>query len=155
MEAHRKLRKIILYGDLSLDIIDGSAVWLVSMAQVLASTHSEVHLLLKNTPQRSTLTESLAQVDDLHIHTPKNNDGEPVTLNSITAWDHIAQVDQQIHADAIIVRGRQVSISVLHHPRLATKLWAYITDLPYPITEWAVSRFLDSSLWFFWLGRVG
>lgn len=135
MEAHRKLRKIILYGDLSLDIIDGSAVWLVSMAQVLASTHSEVHLLLKNTPQRSILTESLAQVDDLHIHTPKNNDGEPVTLNSITAWDHIAQVDQQIHADAIIVRGRQVSISVLHHPRLATKLWAYITDLPYPITE--------------------
>src|SRR5690625_2468233 len=84
MEAHRKLRKIILYGDLSLDIIDGSAVWLVSMAQVLASTYSEVHLLLKNTPHRSILTESLAQVDDLHIHTPKNNDGEPVTLNSIT-----------------------------------------------------------------------
>jgi len=44
------MRKILLYGDVDLNIIDGSAVWLVSMAEALSRTGSEVCVLLKTGP---------------------------------------------------------------------------------------------------------
>lgn len=135
MEDNRNLRKVILYGDVNLDIIDGSAVWLVSMAQVLTLTNSEVHLLLKNKPRRSTLTDSLRTVEGLHVHFPEDKMGRHTVLTPKNVWDHIARIDRQVEADIILVRGRQVALSALPHPRLAKRLWAYITDLPYPITS--------------------
>ena len=42
-------RKILLYGDLSLNIVDGSSVWLVSLAKLLAQdTDNVIDILLKD-----------------------------------------------------------------------------------------------------------
>ena len=36
------MRRILLYGDINLNVMDGSAVWLASMAEVLVRTNSLV-----------------------------------------------------------------------------------------------------------------
>ncbi|WP_036063931.1 hypothetical protein [Listeria fleischmannii] len=54
-----KLR-ILLYGDIDLNFMDGSAVWLTSMAPMLAlSPNVQVDLLLKAKEQSTNLTEAL------------------------------------------------------------------------------------------------
>ena len=42
----RKLRALV-YGDVNLNIIDGSAIWVASMAEALAGAGVEVTVLLK------------------------------------------------------------------------------------------------------------
>jgi hypothetical protein len=41
--------RVLLYGDIDLNLIDGSAIWLTSIAEVLARSGAEV-LLVRRTP---------------------------------------------------------------------------------------------------------
>ncbi|GIU57109.1 hypothetical protein [Arthrobacter sp. NicSoilC12] len=60
-------RKILLYGDVDLNIIDGSAVWLVSMAEALSRTGSEVCVLLKTHVSKTRLLDRIADMPGVEI----------------------------------------------------------------------------------------
>lgn len=133
----RDRRSVMLYGDVVLDVIDGSAIWLVSMAEALSLTCSDVHVVLKSKVKNDRLLRRLHTLDHVTVHEagPGATElwaGQPAELVPEAAARRLAEVDAQVGATAIIVRGRAVCRAVADLPELASRLWAYITDLPYP-----------------------
>ena len=52
----RRTRRVLVYGDVNLNIIDGSSVWVQSIALALSAVpRTEVHVLLKATPENERL----------------------------------------------------------------------------------------------------
>ena len=63
-------RKILLYGDVNMNIIDGSAVWAASAAEVLARCDVDVYFLLKARPTTDRLLLPLAEFKNITIINP-------------------------------------------------------------------------------------
>ncbi|MGA1329897.1 MAG: hypothetical protein ACO3ZX_06095, partial [Candidatus Nanopelagicales bacterium] len=63
-------RKILLYGDVNMNIIDGSAVWAASAAEVLARAGVQVYFLLKARPTTDRLLEPLSEFENITIINP-------------------------------------------------------------------------------------
>ena len=54
------IRKILIYGDLDLNIIDGSSIWLVNLAKLLMKDRkNHVDILLKKRIRNHILTGEL------------------------------------------------------------------------------------------------
>lgn len=116
-------RRVVVYGDVDLNYIDGSSVWLVSLCAVLESlAWLDVELILKAPIHRAVLTSALGARVRVH---------EPSSLRSPDeAIRTIVEVDASDPVDAVIVRGRRFSLKALEEPRIASKVWAYLTDVP-------------------------
>ncbi|MEE1620719.1 glycosyltransferase [Zafaria sp. J156] len=143
MTAHepnhdRGRRTIVLYGDVVLDVLDGSAIWLISMAEALSKTRSDVHVLLKSKVRNDRLLKRLHSFDGVTLHDPGPGvteiwSGQPPELTPERAAERIAEVAAEVSASVVVVRGKAVCRQVAERPGLARRLWAYITDLPYPL----------------------
>lgn len=132
------LRSVLLYGDVVLDVLDGSAIWLISMAESLSRTASEVHVLLKSKVRNDRLLQRLQGLDRVTVHQagPQAVElwaGQPPELSPEAAAERLGELAAELDPHAIIVRGRAVCHAVARHGTLASRLWAYITDLPYPL----------------------
>ena len=55
--------RVLLYGDVDLNVMDGSATWLPSMAETLARTGAAVDVQLKAEERRDLLTAPLRRLD--------------------------------------------------------------------------------------------
>ena len=116
-------RRVLVYGDVDLNYIDGSSVWLVSLCSVLESIQGvEVEVLLKSPIQRDILTKALGA--GLTLHEPRSR------LSPREAVETITDLDATRPLDVIIVRGRELSVLALQEPRIASRLWCYLTDVP-------------------------
>src|SRR5699024_1725575 len=62
--------RALLYGDVDLNIIDGSAIWAQSMAQALAAAGCEVTVLLKAPVRTDRLTEPLTRTPGVRLLRP-------------------------------------------------------------------------------------
>ncbi|PRQ10341.1 glycosyl transferase [Corynebacterium sp. 13CS0277] len=122
--------RILLYGDVNLNIIDGSSVWLVSLAHTLARAGISVEVQLKAPIEKMTLVGSLTGEKAITLHEPA---GEQLSAQKAAA--RLAEIVESTPIDAVIVRGRQACLAAVENPHLAEKLWAYITDLPHPLTK--------------------
>ncbi|PXA79013.1 glycosyl transferase [Auritidibacter sp. NML120779] len=132
-ELEQKEYVVLLYGDVNLGIIDGSAIWLISMAETLAAQNVHVHVLLKVRPEKRRLLDRLYTLDNVIVHEPG---AKPDTiLEGQSLADRLAELDQELDAHAVIVRGRNACAAVAGHETINYKLWAYITDLPHPVNE--------------------
>ena len=60
--------RVLLYGDVDLNVIDGSATWLPSLAETLARTGASVDVQLKAVERRDLLTAPLLSL--IHISEP-------------------------------------------------------------------------------------
>lgn len=124
-------RRILLYGDVNLNILDGSAVWLVSMAEALSMTNSEVWVLLKAPIIEDRLTSHLDGLNNVHV-VPHNEAGQSQELSPRFAAQRIAVLDNIHHFDIVISRGLRTAQAIATSPELLAKAWIYITDLPFP-----------------------
>lgn len=123
-------RRIAVYGDLNLNLIDGSAVWAASLVEVLAGLPDvEVDLYLK---ARLTSTRVVGAVLDL----PNVRIIEPEGAHGLAVYEcdeAIARIADQ-HAlnayDAIVLRGYALCRVAAREPRLHGVLWTYLTDIP-------------------------
>ena len=126
-------RDVVIYGDINLNIIDGSAVWVVSLAETLTKTNSTVHLVLKATVVNDRLLQRV-------MHNPRVVIHHAVTAEASPAMDHkeavtrLEDVVQKVSADVLIVRGRAMCQAAAASPILEPVLWSYITDFPYPLS---------------------
>jgi glycosyltransferase involved in cell wall biosynthesis len=126
-------RRVLLYGDIDLNIIDGSAIWLIAMAEALSWTKSEVHLVIKAPVHNMRLLDQVRDIRNVHIH-------QPVILSPRTqagmsckeARARLEQLDGSIHPDVIIARGLEICAAIANSPALANRLWCYITDMAFP-----------------------
>ena len=124
---------MLLYGDIDLNIIDGSAIWLVSMAEALSRTKSEVHLVIKAPVHNLRLLDQVRGIRNVNIHQPVIRN--PRTQGGMSCEDaraRLEQLDSSIHPDVIIARGLEICAEIANSPALANRLWCYITDMAFP-----------------------
>ena len=65
-----RILRALVYGDVNLNLIDGSAVWLTSMAECLARSGVEVTVLLKSRIETGRLLLPLHELANVHIVEP-------------------------------------------------------------------------------------
>ncbi len=118
--------RVALYGDLDVNIVDGSSIWLVSLAQVFALTETaQVELILKRAPSRNTVIAPLGAHPEVGITCME---GAPITGSVLPA------VLRSMHAGSpfkwVVIRGFEANAIAAGHDWLAGRLVPYITDLP-------------------------
>ena len=126
--------KIALYGDVNLNVIDGSSVWLQSLAMALAHLpRVAVTVVLKAGEQRDLLTAPLRRLPGVRVVNPVDAgtfSGPELTRNQ--ALDALESLDEQERFDAFIVRGLGLchTAAVRKRPTFTGRMWPYLTDFP-------------------------
>ena len=125
--------KIALYGDVNLNIIDGSAIWLASLVQVLHRIErTELTVLRKAPPKRDLVTAEIAALPRVSLVSARRARG-PLTPDA--ALDELERLDGEQHFDVVLLRGYALSKLAAQRSRLAGRLWVYLTDIPQDPTE--------------------
>lgn len=133
--SSRKERRVLLYGDVNLNILDGSAVWLVSMAEALSRTETHVTVLLKTRVHNERLIERILGIPNIALIYPSNDQHEDKELTPREAAQKVVSLDRLHSFDHIIVRGLKVCTFVGKSEAVGHKSWLYVTDLPDPGSE--------------------
>jgi len=132
-------RRVLLYGDGNINIIDGSTIWLVSMAQVLARTNSHVTLLLKARIISRKMLEPLVGLDNVTIVDPFEGLGDAVPPSKLLSVKEVAhrvvELDRAHRFDKIISRGFAISNELARTREFDGRFWPYVIDLPEPGAE--------------------
>lgn len=130
-----KRRRILLYGDINLNVLDGSAVWLISMAEALSKTESDVWVLLKAPIREDRLVSRLEGLSRVTVVAHSASEPAAGELSTRFAARRILDLDSEINFDIVITRGFRIAQEVAKSGRLLGKSWIYITDLPFPSTS--------------------
>lgn len=137
-------RRVLLYADVNLNIIDGSSVWLVSMAEALAGTTSSVEVLLKAPVTTGRLSDALAQLDGVtvrpHREGRRRDDGQ---LSPDEAAARIAALDRAGRFDVVICRGLAVCRAVASEGSVNGRFWPYMTEVPHRAADLTPDRVAD------------
>lgn len=133
------MTRVLLYGDTSLNIIDGSSIWLTSVTEMLSPLFDEVHVLLKMSVSNSRLLNAIACRDNVTVH-PTSDDGQirgtrDDALTPVTAAERLRRLTERVDPSMVLVRGLDACVAAAAHPLLAKRLYAYITDLPFPFNR--------------------
>ncbi|MBC2390711.1 glycosyltransferase [Listeria booriae] len=129
-----KVLKVLVYGDVDLNIMDGSAVWLTSMAGMLATSPDvQVDILLKARVKNTLLTDEMAMYPNVNMIQPYTDLGKQTFKNGnrMQVDEAVAimkNLDEAHTYHVIIIRGFQLVKAVMDEPRLAVKTIPYITD---------------------------
>ena len=124
----RKRKRVALYGDLDLNLIDGSAVWAASLARVLAGADEvDVDLFLKARIRHTQVIRELLGLVNVRLVEPAD---DAPRLKPEQALDRIVEADGARGYDAIILRGFDLAFLAQQRRDLAGKLWVYLTDVP-------------------------
>lgn len=139
----------LIYADIDLNLIDGSAVWVTSVVETL-SQDENVHptLLLKRPIIRDVLTASLQRKPNVTVIDPWSKQFKMLnldldddswfhtkTLSVSHAADIMEQLDQLYQYDMFLVRGYVLSKEIAHNRSFANRTWFYITDFPQRLNE--------------------
>lgn len=123
-------RRILIYGDVNLNYRDGSAVWLVSIAECLAKTGSEVHLLLKADVIDVDSIEYL-QSHSVNIHTPFDDRKSGFSGMTVRqAAYRIVQLDRRHNYDIVLSRGYGIASQLAVSSKFTGRMWPYLTEGP-------------------------
>ena len=122
-------RKILLYGDLSLNIVDGSSVWLFSLAKLLAKDKQNVvDILLKTKIENDILVKDLKEFSNITLLNANEYLPKYKIVDSLNIVKIMLELDKYRDYSCIIVRGFEVIKSIVKNEFLAKKLIPYITD---------------------------
>jgi glycosyltransferase involved in cell wall biosynthesis len=128
-------RRILLYGDINLNVLDGSAVWLISMAEALSKTESDVWVLLKAPISSDRLVKSLGELSNVTVVEHSASEPTAGELSPRFAARRIFELDSEFTFDIVVTRGFRIAQEVARFDQLLGKCWIYITDLPFPSTS--------------------
>jgi glycosyltransferase involved in cell wall biosynthesis len=133
--------RALVYGDVDLNLIDGSAVWLASLTELLAeSGRAEVTVLRKTRSTRNTLTGAIEQhqavelIDPWQVATENRRVAQLLDFNAggrvhpATAAALIRSLDEREFYDVILVRGPETAAILGGSPEIAERLWVYVVD---------------------------
>jgi FkbM family methyltransferase len=122
--------RIALYGDLNLNIMDGSAVWAASLAETLCGIDGvRVTFLLKTRIQR---TQVLGRLLDLapSVQIVEPSIEERSALKVEEAIAELAALDATYRFRCFILRGLDLCAQAAQTSVLQGRIWAYLTDIP-------------------------
>ncbi len=117
---------IAVYGDVNLNIIDGSAVWLAALVQVLHRVEDTRITVLRKAPERrDVVTAELDGLSRVTVTGPAR--GRPLTPEQ--ALDQLERLVREAAAAVVVLRGAALCRAAVTRPALAGKVWAYLTDI--------------------------
>lgn len=124
------LARIALYGDVNLNVMDGSAVWAASLAETLGGMPGvRVSLLLKarihRTPVIARLLDLAPAVQLVEPRIP-----EKEGLSPAQAVAELVALDAELDLRAFVLRGLDLCVEAARTASLQGRIWAYLTDIP-------------------------
>ena len=129
--------RALVYGDVDLNLIDGSAIWLQSVTQALAGAGCAVTLVLKAPVQTSRLIAPLLAEPGITVRRPFEEhllDGPgPVPVAAVPGL--LAALDEEEPHDLVVLRGRAVTAATAKAGVFGGRLWPYLTDVPQSVPE--------------------
>ena len=130
--------RALVYGDIDLNLLDGSAIWLQSVTQALARAGCAVTLLLKAPVQTSRLIAPLLAEPGITVRSPHREQllaGVSGSMPVAAAASLLARLDAADPYDLLVLRGRRVTAAVASGGAFDGRLWAYLTDVPQSVPE--------------------
>lgn len=124
------MTKVVIFGDVNPNLIDGSSIWLMSISEVLSRVVDEVHVQLKAPLYNRRLVSAVDSIDNIVLHEPDLDVQEELSPKSATGA--VASLSARVAADLVIVRGFEAANQFCMNGELSPKLWSYITELPFP-----------------------
>ncbi|WP_018653622.1 glycosyltransferase [Actinomadura flavalba] len=125
-------RRALVYGDVDLNLIDGSAIWAQSMVRALRDAGCAVTLVLKAPVRTGRLVDPLTGLDGVTVRYPHHeglvDDDAPLTVAQ--AHRVLARIDGDRPHDLVVVRGRAVAAALAGDGAFQGRLWSYLTDVP-------------------------
>jgi glycosyltransferase involved in cell wall biosynthesis len=124
--------RALVYGDIDLNLIDGSAIWLQSVTQALAGAGCAVTLVLKAPVRTSRLIAPLLAEPGVTVRRPFEEhllEG-PGPVTAAAAPELLARLDAEAPHDLVVLRGRAVTAAAAKSGAFAGRLWPYLTDVP-------------------------
>jgi glycosyltransferase involved in cell wall biosynthesis len=131
--------RALVYGDIDLNLIDGSAIWLQSVTLALARAGCAVTLVLKAPVRTSRLIAPLLAEPGVTVRRPAEEhliEGRgPVRAMAAPAL--LARLDAELPRDLVVLRGRAVTSAAAKSEAFAGRLWPYLTDVPQSVPKLA------------------
>ncbi len=139
-------RSALVYGDVNLNLIDGSAIWVQSMVLALSRAGCEVTLVVKAPVQTGRLLTPLQGLPGVTIRRPAEEQLLTGIGRSGMTPGQASQVLSAVDAeraggpagarhDIVVLRGRRLVDQVVSDDDFRGRLWAYLTDIPQSIPE--------------------
>jgi glycosyltransferase involved in cell wall biosynthesis len=136
--------RALVYGDVDLNLLDGSAVWLQSVTQALVAAGCAVTLVLKAPVRTDRLVAPLRELPAVTIRSPQAEELLPgLTEASLTVAQAIAVLtavdaggrddpasDGAGAHDLVVLRGRALVSAAARDGAFDGRLWSYLTDVP-------------------------
>ena len=121
---------IALYGDVNLNIMDGSAIWAASLAEVLGGIDAvRVSVVMKARIQRTQVISRLLDLTpSVRLIEPEISENIGLSQSEAVSW--LERLDEERPYDAFILRGLEVCLRAAKSQRLVGRIWAYLTDIP-------------------------
>ncbi len=124
-------RRICLYSPANLNNVDGSTIWVQTVAETLhAGPGNRITIPLRAAERRTTITGLLRRLDRVDLLTPGDLGFRRVaTLTEAQALDAIEALDAERPFDVILLRSFELSLAAARRPRFHGRLWsAYILE---------------------------
>ncbi|HEY0933236.1 MAG TPA: glycosyltransferase family 1 protein [Trebonia sp.] len=129
----------LVYGDVDLNLLDGSAIWLQSVTQALVAAGCAVTLVLKAPVRTDRLVAPLRGLPEVTIRSPHAEELLPaLTEASLTvpqAVSVLAAVDAAGRHDLVVLRGRALVSAAARDGAFDGRLWSYLTDVPQAVPQ--------------------
>jgi glycosyltransferase involved in cell wall biosynthesis len=134
----------LVYGDVDLNLLDGSAIWLQSVTQALVAAGCAVTLVLKAPVRTDRLVAPLQGLPEVTIRSPHGEGLLPgLAEASLTVPQAVAVlaavdkaggdkpgVDGAGPHDLVVLRGRALVSAAARDGAFDGRLWSYLTDVP-------------------------
>lgn len=128
-------KRILICANPDLNFIDGSSIWLQTIALALAKCKkTQIDLICRSTPDRPELFEPLRScqnirlIDGTHPAFWQGRNTNRVNLSRMADLANFLSTKQ--HYDIVVVRGLDIALSLEQYPELLAKSWLYLTDIP-------------------------
>ncbi len=134
-------RSIVLCSDANTSSIDGSAMWLASLAETLSLTDSTVHVVLKaHDGTDRWLTRAFELPNVIQHPAVTVNEAHAMTIGEAVA--RLEDVVSSIDASIVIVNGSELAQACGQSNRLSARLWSYVTEFTFPESSMADAQIL-------------
>ena len=122
----------LVYADVDMNLLDGSAIWLQSTTQALVAAGCAVTLVLKAPVRTDRLIAPLRDLEGVTIRSPhaEETGRTEANLTVSEAVAVLATIDAGHRHDLVVLRGRALVSAAANDGRFDGRLWSYLTDVP-------------------------
>lgn len=120
--------RVLLYSPANLNLIDGSSIWVQSVAETLhLDERVEITLPLKMPERRDVITGSLRRLERVELLDPRGVVGRrrpAEELRNDDFLDLLERLDAERRFDVILLRSFRLCLAASQRPRLRGRLWS-------------------------------